>query len=481
MAVRSRHSSGTRCTQAKAQLSLVEHALCPLDSDRSLKPNFVHETSYFFSDKHRNRRKARVRIGAIDGLSAHDEFYLWGLLAFALSQPEPKPEFLATPYYCLRQFGVLEADNRGGRAYVLFRSALRRLAGVRYHNTHFYDPIRGEHREVSFGLLNYSLPLSSDSSRAWRFAWDPIFFELCRATGGALSFDLPLYRDFDAGARRLYLFLKKLFWRHDETPPLELRHLAVEVMGFSPTIDTRNLKRKVARCVQTLVQFHLVEFPLGSEASGQLFQKAAKGTYKLRLRRGEQMNATAQRGSKSVEDSPLFEPLKSIGFDAATIHRLMQKYPAAILEQWADITLAANERNGSRFFTTSPQAYFVDNINAALKQSRTPPDWWRELRKQERIQQEEQQRSQSQLLPARSATISMSFDEYLKTEAREAFEQVMDKLRHDLESSGQSCTEARRTAEQHSRIHFWNKFRQEHGLATSDHPFSLREFLGQVG
>ena len=62
----------------------------------------------------------------------------------------------------------------------------------------FYDPIRGEHRAVSFGFLNYSLPLGEESSRAWRFAWDPIFFELAQATGGALSFDLTLYRQLRA-------------------------------------------------------------------------------------------------------------------------------------------------------------------------------------------------------------------------------------------------------------------------------------------
>lgn len=64
---------------------------------------------------------------------------------------------------------------------------------MRYQNDAFYDPVRGESRAVSFGLFNYSLPLDLGSSRAWRFAWDPIFFELALATGGALSFDLSLY------------------------------------------------------------------------------------------------------------------------------------------------------------------------------------------------------------------------------------------------------------------------------------------------
>ncbi|MGD0896628.1 MAG: hypothetical protein ABR915_02250 [Thermoguttaceae bacterium] len=39
---------------------------------------------------------------------------------------------------------------------------------------HFYDPIRGEHRDVGFGFFSYSLPLDPRSSRAWRFAWAPV-------------------------------------------------------------------------------------------------------------------------------------------------------------------------------------------------------------------------------------------------------------------------------------------------------------------
>ncbi|MBW3541545.1 MAG: hypothetical protein KY476_14855, partial [Planctomycetes bacterium] len=210
----------------------MEHALCPLDPSVSLQANAVFETRYYFTDRSRNRRQATARLGALDGLSAHDEFYLWGLLALAFSQREPRPEFLATPYYCLRKLGVITPGKSGGREFDIFRSALRRLAGVRYQNDRFYDPVRGEHRQVAFGFLNYSLPLDRDSSRAWRFAWDPIFFEFARATGGTLGFDLALYRQLDAASRRLYLFLKKVFWRSDTAGPLDLRHLAVDVLGF---------------------------------------------------------------------------------------------------------------------------------------------------------------------------------------------------------------------------------------------------------
>ena len=47
------------------------------------------------------------------------------------------------------------------------------------------------------------------------------------------------------------------------------------------------------------------------------------------------------------------------------------------------MTLAAKERNGETFFKTSPQAYFVDNLKEQAAGRRTPPDWWRNLRKEE--------------------------------------------------------------------------------------------------
>ncbi|MBW3596839.1 MAG: hypothetical protein KY475_06130, partial [Planctomycetes bacterium] len=247
------------------QLSLVEHALCPLDPHVSNQPGFVHHASYFFSDKSRNRKKASVRVVCPDGLLASDEFYLWGLLAVTLNQTESGGELFATPHYCLRQLGCIEhATDKGGRNYVVFREAVERLAAVSYQNDCFYDPVRGEHRRVGFGFLSYSLPLDTASSRAWRFAWDPIFFEFCQAVGSALSFDLATYRQLDRASRRLYLLLKKVFWRHDLSPAFDLRHLAVNVLGFSDTLETWKLKQKVVRCVQVLLDAGILRLAPGT-------------------------------------------------------------------------------------------------------------------------------------------------------------------------------------------------------------------------
>lgn len=129
----------------------MEHALCPLDSDAALRAGGRHVVRYEFTDRHRNRRWATAEVVSAFGLSAHDEFYLYGLLAQTFAQSEPAMDFYATPHWCLRQLGLADANSQQGKRYALFRAALRRLAGVVYQNDCFYDPIRGEHRQVTFG------------------------------------------------------------------------------------------------------------------------------------------------------------------------------------------------------------------------------------------------------------------------------------------------------------------------------------------
>ena len=174
-----------------AQLSLIEHALCPLDRERSLVQGFQHQATYRFMDKHRHMKTANAEVHAPYGLSANDEFYLWGLLALTFSEKEPEQIFTATPHFCLRQLGCVDAEgDRGGRDYRNFRQALKRLAAVNYANDGFWDPVRAEHRDVSFGFLSYSLPLDAKTSRAWRFAWNPLFFEFVNLH--PLSVDCPV-------------------------------------------------------------------------------------------------------------------------------------------------------------------------------------------------------------------------------------------------------------------------------------------------
>lgn len=453
-------SRGVRKTSSgRAQLSLVEHALCPLDPSAGLRDHLVHETTYGYTDRNRHIKLAHVRVICPSGLSPADEFVLWGLLALTFAQPTPSFEFHATPHYCLRQLGLIDRNGpKGGKDYRQFRETVKRLARVIYENTAFYDPIRGEHRDVGFGFLKYSLPIDTESSRAWWFIWDQQFFELCQATGGGLWFDLETYRKLDFGSRRLFVFLQKLFYRAAESPALDVRKLCVDVMGFAPTVEMRDLKIKLARCLERLDQEGIVRIPAGLRPK-DLFVKRGVGSYRMTVARGPYFDGKQQVGRLDVEDSPLVDPLSAIGFDDGAIRRILNAYPTALVQQWADITLAARERTGDTFFTKSAAAYFTDNIRHAAEGRRSPPDWWRELRREEHRRQRNADREQWEGISV--ATEEKAFLQYLDGEAKEEFNGVMQKLVSDLTSRGKSVDEAAEPARYMARLHFLNRFRRE--------------------
>jgi hypothetical protein len=467
----------------RAQLTLVEHALCPLDSSASLSRGLTHRSEFFYTDEGRHRRKATAEVICPFGLSPGDEFYLWGLVALTLSQPEPSFEFYATPHYCLTELGVIDAKagqgGRGGKNYALFRQAITRLAAVTYVSDRFYDPVRGEHRQVAFGFLSYSLPQDPASSRAWRIVWDPIFFEFCQAARGSLLFDLETYRALDFASRRLFLLLKKIFYRNTESPAFDARHLGVNVLGFAPTIDVWNLKAKLAQCARRLAEREIIALPPGTSGTKGLFEKKGVGEYSIRLRRGtyfEKKPATEERLTPT--QSALHEPLKAIGFDEAAVVRIVSRYKPSLVQVWADITLAAMER-GPGFFKVSPQAYFMDNVEKASRGTRTPPDWWYEHRKEAERRKRESEQSLFDLPKddRGPGEEEKAFEEYLRGEAQAAFAEVAGKLRARYEEGGQSSREAARNASEAARTHMRHRFRNEHPEFDPTSPKTLGEIL----
>ena len=417
------------------QLSMVEHALCPLGSGQTAGERLVHECEYHYSDAAGHRQTAQVRVACPLGLSAHDEFYLWGLLALTFSQATPEAEFHATPHYCLRQLGVIDQHaRRGGRQYQQFSAALERLSVVRYQNGAFFDPIRAEHRRVSFGLFSYSLPLDVESSRTWRIAWDPLFFEAIGAAGGHLRFDIDLYRELDPASRRLFLLLSKVFYRRNKAPAFELRQLAVQVLGFSSTVADRDLKAKVGRCVRKLTRCGIIR----SAAPADVFLRRANRSVSVQLERGAHFRRRGDTKSRQTIESPLVEPMLEIGVDAAAIPRILRENSASVIRQWVDITLAAKERFGAPFFRRSPAAYFIDNLRHAAAGTRTPPDWWHDIRHAERRRREGSPKGRSTKQPAIP-------DAETDTGA------LVSSMRTQFEAAGQSAKLAQRNAERFCR------------------------------
>ena len=366
----------TKRSVGVGQLSLVEHALCQLAS--STTENLIHSAGYRYSTSDRKRKTANVRIFAPLGLAPADELYLWGLLNLTISQRETDGLLIATPHWCLKQMGMIDAKTRrGGRQYQRFSRALRRLSVVNYLSDAFYDPAKSEYRRVSFGFLSYSLPLHPKSSRAWSIQWDPVFFELIRAKGGSMRFDFERYRSFDPASRRIFLFVLKVAYRKGRLPVLDLRNLAVDLLGLSPTLATRDMKVKVQRTLRRLESAGVISNPL--------VKRIKTGVFVVRFERGNYLNQTHRNLSQnSVVDSPLMDGLLEIGFEDAAASRIIRRYPSRLVAQWTDVTQAALERFGKSHFRVSPMAYFVDSIKKAAQGVRTPPDWWHDAKRKER-------------------------------------------------------------------------------------------------
>src|SRR5262245_48280282 len=250
------------------------------------------------------RLSSSVRVFCPLGLSAKDEFYLWGLLALTLAQAQVAGELHATPHYCLRQLGIIDhRGRRGGRQYQQFAGTIERLSVVRYLNSHFYDPIRAEHRRMSFGFFSYSLPLDPESGRAWRITWDPVFFEIAQASSGTLRFDLSLYGELDPASRRLFLFVSKVFRRRETTPRLDIRQLGEHVLGFSPSLRAWDLRLKLRRCFNTLQERQVL-----GELGVPVFQKSTAGGESVILQRGSYFTHRTRECCVPPE-SPLRGPL----------------------------------------------------------------------------------------------------------------------------------------------------------------------------
>ena len=359
------------------QLSIVEHSLCPLDQRRSRAKGLVHAVQYHYSDAQRRRQTANVRIFAPLGLTSGDEVYLWGLLALTLSQPESDGTLIATPHWCLRQMGLIDAETRrGGRQYRQFAAALERLSVVNYLSNACYDPVRAEYRRVSFRFLSYSLPVNTNSSRTWTIVWDRIFYSMIREAGGSMRFDLDMYRSLDPAARRLFLLILKVGYRGRRLPVFELPYLAVDVLGLSPTLSVRDMKVKVSRTLQRLESVGVI--------SGPAIVRKATGHYQVSMEPGEYLSEGRNRvTSMVIEDSPLIDGLLAVGFDHASAAKVVNRYPHTLVAQWTDITQAALERFGPQHFRKSPMAFLVDSLSKASQGLRTPPDWWHEIRRKE--------------------------------------------------------------------------------------------------
>ena len=374
-----------------AQLTLVEHSLCPLSTEVSLQPNLNHTTRFRYRDSDGRRRQGTAVTHMPRGFSLTDEFHLWGMLALTLRQPKPEAQYSATPHFILRELGSIDASaRRGGKNYRLFRKSMERLAVASYVNDSFYDPIRKIHDHRVFGFLKFRAPQDLNSDRLWHFYWDPLFFEFCMATGGRFQFDLQTYRELDAASRRLFLLLHKIFYRRRTSPVFCVKELMTNVLGYSETLSNSERNRKLKQIANRLHHKGVVQFCATDIQS-------TERAWRVQFRRGDYFEALREARNQAVAGrSPLVDALTSMGFENDDARRICGRYDASLLREWIDITIAFEERNGPNAFKRSRQAYLVDNLKHAAAGSRGAPEWWQEIRRRE--SQTEERRNESRAL-----------------------------------------------------------------------------------
>ena len=362
------------------------------------------------------------------GLSPSDELYLWGLLALTMADEASAGELHATRHYMLRNLGIIDAvTRRGGRQYTEFTHAIDRIAAVQYFNDNFYDPIRAEHTRINFKFFSYTQPVDLNSSRAWRIVWDPVFFQFAQAARGALRFDLQTYRKLDLASRRLYLFASKLLARFDVTHPIDVGELTVDVLGYDPTLSAPQRNARLRACLQRLVECGVLR------SCDTRMYKRMKKQYSVVMAKGKLLQRP--RIEAAIE-SPLLEPLASLGFEPSDAKRLLTRFPRRLVREWVDITLAAKERFGMKFFSRSPAAYLSYNLNRAASGTGTPPDWWHEVRKAEERARAEQARNRRYTTgPAR-----------LPEKAMNSLDEVRDAIFDHFLAAGQSKDKASQNA-----------------------------------
>ena len=450
-----------------AQLSVLETALCPL-SAKLMRGGAVYRRKFFFTPCEKDsaakprREITNVRVTAPLGLLPNDEYNLWGLLAVTLNRPDADDRLLATPHWCLGQLGL---PTNGGRQYAAFRQSLDRLACVAYHCDNFYNPISKTHDFATFGFFDILLPADLESSRAWEIRWNSVFFQFAKATGGKLLFDLDLFRQLDYASRRLFLKLKDRFWRRSKAE-FDLTHLMVDGLGFADTLQAKHLKQKLMRSIERLREHGIIALPDGINDPKQFFTKKGKGAYRVTFHRGpyfDQSPSVTQplKAHNDPAESPLYEPLRNIGFSGGAIRRIVKNYSRRLIENWSNATLLAMENKPRGFpgFKVSPQAFFLDGI----KNRRALPDWFHAERKREETRQWEARRRQmfggeTDMTLMYEKARKQSFQEFLAEEIRKGLYHDTFRKFVELHQTQLSEPAARDAATKATRKHFEAKF-----------------------
>ena len=133
------------------------------------------------------------------------------------------------------------------------------------------------------------------------------------------------------------------------------------------------LRAKIARCSSALAE-------RGYITGTPNFVKRGDGGYLL-FHRGPKFEQPLM--ASPTVCSPLTEPLERIGLDHSSVRWVLKTFDHHLVRVWVDVALAAIEKKPKGFFKRNAAAFLIDNLQAASRGERMPPDWFLAVQKQE--------------------------------------------------------------------------------------------------
>ena len=207
-------------------------------------------------------RRLTVTASAELGLpTASDDEAILGLVQLSHANGFAEQTISFIPADLFRLLGWREE----GRSYSRLETSLKRLLGVTLYYDHaWWDKQRKSWVDEHFHLLDNVTVRRRPQKRAgeprqpWSVTWNRVMFRSFRSEY-IKKLDMNVYRQLRlAASKRMYRFLDKRF-HYSNRLPFDLRTFACEHIGFRRQDDNSQLKRRLDRAIEELVQVGFLE------------------------------------------------------------------------------------------------------------------------------------------------------------------------------------------------------------------------------
>ncbi len=357
----------TKITEGRDELNLAEWPLSALSdkSDPSVKTIYFEDKIF---DRSRNEYiPRRVTITGSDAFGLPvplDEEVLLALIQLSKAHGFTSKRVYFNRYQLL-QILKLPAN---GQNYKRIEQALNRWMGVTmYYKNAWRDRKTQSWVDESFHMLERVKIVTDErhatgSESSSYFEWnEAVFKSFQNGNVKALNYDFFLSIE-SAVAKRLYRFLDKRF-HHSGTVEFELKSLSYEHIGLSRNSPVADLKRKLSRAMDELVQKgYLADLP-----KEERYKKDAPGLWKVVFRRATK--GAAKQEAAEVKEKTVTELLIEFGVRAQKAEELAANFSHELIREKLAIAHWLKAK-GDAALVSNPPGFLIASLEKEFESPR---------------------------------------------------------------------------------------------------------------